>query len=450
MNTEQMQAVAQRHLWIHDSPRTDLYERGMFRTFVEGDGCWLIDSTGERYFDWCSSMWQAPLGHGRADIPDAMAAQAKKVASAGPIFFTTEGALELAERLARLAPGNLSRSLLTSSGSEATEAALKLARQYHRLRGDHHRYKFISRYGSYHGTGMGGTSASGRRRRDQYYYPMLPGSVHIPPPNGHNDLEAAEALRYTIEMEGPETIAAFFGEPVAITQFAIPSQLYWQRIREICDEYGILLVADETLFGCCRTGRFWGIENWNVVPDVMIVAKSLAAGYAPIAAMMVRDELYEVFPDSAPSPIVQSYGGHGAAAAAAAKALEIYERENMPAVAEAKGRQLEAKLAFARQHPVCKDLRRVGLWLAIELANPETGESLARGLMGKWIIGPEVSRQLLALKCAAARMSEGMFHIAPAFIVTETEMDFIAEQVQAMLDRLAQVIPVLLAQEQKR
>ena len=444
------QQIAERHLWIHDSPRSDLYERGMFRTFVQGDGCWLTDSNGERFFDWCSSMWQAPLGHGREDIPAAFAAQARKVASAGPICFTTEGALELAERIARLAPGDLNRTLLTSSGSEATEAALKLARQYHRLRGDHHRYKFVSRYGSYHGTGMGGTSVSGRRRRDQYYYPMLPGCVHIPPPNGQNDLEAAEALRNIIEMEGPETIAAFFGEPVAITQFAIPGPAYWQRVRQICDEYGVLLIADETLFGCCRSGRFWGIENWDVVPDIMIVAKSLAAGYAPIAAMVVRDELYQAFPDSAPSPIVQSYGGHGAAAAAGAKALEIYERDNMPAVAEAKGRQLEAKLAFARKHPAVKDLRRVGLWLAIELANPDTGESMARGLMGKWTIGPEVSRQLLALNCAAARMSEGLFHIAPPLIVSETEMDFIAEQVQTMLDRMGQVIPGLLAAEKKR
>jgi adenosylmethionine-8-amino-7-oxononanoate aminotransferase len=156
MPSSTFEEVAKRHLWIHDSPRTDLFERNMFRTFIRGEGCWLIDSHGDRYFDLCSSMWQAPLGHGRADIVDAIAAQARKVASAGPIFFTTEGALELAEKLASLAPGDLSRCFLTSSGSEATEAALKLSRQYHRLRGEHHRFKFISRYGSYHGTTLGG------------------------------------------------------------------------------------------------------------------------------------------------------------------------------------------------------------------------------------------------------------------------------------------------------
>ena len=270
------------HLWLHESSQRDLYEHEMLRVFVNGEGCWLEDASGDRYFDLCSSMWQASLGHGREEIVEAYADQARRVASAGPIYFTTEGAAELAERLARVAPGDLSRCFLTSSGSEATEAAIKLARQYHRLRGDHHRFKFISRYGSYHGAGVGGTSVSGRRRRDRLYYPLMPGTVNVMPPTGTNDREAAEALRLVIEMEGPETIAAFFGEPVAITQFAIPDADYWPLVREICDDYGILLIADETLQGCCRTGRWWGIQHWDVVPDVMVVAKALSGGYAPV------------------------------------------------------------------------------------------------------------------------------------------------------------------------
>ena len=217
------EAVLQ-HLWIHESPRADLIERGMLRVFTHGKGSWLFDADGNKYFDLCSSMWQAPLGHGRDDIVDAMALQARKVATAGPIFFTTEGAIELADRLAESAPGDLSRCFLTSSGSEATEAALKLARQYHRLRGDHHRYKFISRYGSYHGAGMGGYAASGRRHRDAMYYPLLPGCLSVMPPTGTNDLIAAEELRTKLELEGPETVAAFIGEPVAITEFRIPTK----------------------------------------------------------------------------------------------------------------------------------------------------------------------------------------------------------------------------------
>jgi adenosylmethionine-8-amino-7-oxononanoate aminotransferase len=409
----------------------------MLRVFVEGEGCWLTDSGGERYFDLCSSMWQASLGHGRQEIVDAYAAQAARVASAGPIMFTTEAAAELAYRLARVAPGDLCRCFLTSSGSEATEAAIKLARQYQRLRGEPHRFKFISRYGSYHGAGVGGTSVSGRRRRDSLYYPLMPGTVNVLPPTGHDDRAAAEALRRVVEMEGPETIAAFFGEPVPITQFAIPDPDYWPLVREICDDYGILLVVDETLQGCCRTGRWWGIQHWDVVPDVMIVAKSLSGGYAPVSAMVVREQIYEVFDNDVPSPIVQSYGGHGASAAAGAKALELYEAEALDEAAERLGAQLEERLGAFRDHEAVCALRRLGAWVVLELCDPRTGVSLAQGLSGGWSVAPQLSRLLLEAGCCAARMSEGLLHIAPPLVAGEEEVDFIVEAVASVLDRFA-------------
>jgi len=430
-------AGVSKHLWLHESSRSELFEYGMLRVFQRGEGCWLIAQNGDRYMDLCSSMWQAALGHGRTDIVAAYADQANSVASAGPIFFTTEGAVDLAERLARSAPGDLSRCFLTSSGSEATETAIKLARQYHRLRGEPHRFKFISRYGSYHGAGVGGTSVSGRRRRDHLYYPLMPGTVNVQPPSGTGDLAAAEALRTAIEMEGPETIAAFFGEPVAIMQFTIPDADYWPRVREICDEYGVLLVADETLTGCCRTGTFWGIERWDVVPDILITAKAVSSGYAPVASMLVRDTIYDAFGDDVPSPSVQSYGGHGASAAAGAKAFEIYESERMHEVAERRGAALEERLAGCRDHPVVKEIRRVGLWLALELQQPRTGRSLALGLEGKWEIAPLLSRHLLAHGCAAARMSEGLLHVAPPYVATDSDLDFIVERVAKVLDAIA-------------
>ncbi len=431
------EASVSRHLWIHESSRAELFDGDMLRIFRRGEGAWLIDGHERRYLDLCSSMWQAALGHGRHDIVAAYAKQADAIASAGPIYFTTEGAIELAERIARSTPGDLSRVFLTSSGSEATETAIKLARQYHRLRGEPHRYKFISRYGSYHGAGMGGTSIGGRRRRDQLYYPLLPGTVNIAPPTGTDDLVAAEALRTAIEMEGPETVAAFIGEPVAIMQFTIPDGDYWPRVREICDEYGVLMIADETLTGCCRTGRFWGIQRWGVTPDVLVAAKAVSAGYAPVAAMVVREHVYEAFGDDVPSPSVQSYGGHGASAAAGARAFEVYETERMDEVAECRGAELETRLESLREHPLVADIRRVGLWLAIELRDPATGESLARGLRGRWAVAPLLSRLLLAHGCAAARMSEGLLHVAPPFVATDNDFDFIAERVTAVLDAAA-------------
>ena len=426
--------AVERHLWIHESSRGDLYDRGMLRIFRRGEGSWLYDETGTGYLDLCSSMWQAPLGHGRQDIVDAYAKQAAAVASAGPIAFTTEGAAELAWRLAQSAPGDLNRVFLTSSGSEATETATKLARQYHRLRGDHHRYKFISRYGSYHGAGMGGTSIGGRRRRDSLYYPLMPGTVNIAPPTGVDDVNAAEALRTAIEMEGPETVAAFIGEPVAIMQFTIPDADYWPRVREICDEYGVLFIADETLTGCYRTGTPWAIERWGVTPDVLVAAKAVSAGYAPVAAMIVRDEIYDAFDDRVPSPSVQSYGGHGASAAAGARAFQVYADERMGEVAERRGAELERLLQPLCAHPLVRTIRRVGLWMALELQDPETGQSLAQGLRGRWSVGPLLSRLLLTQGLAAARMSEGLLHVAPAYTATDDDFAFIVERVGATLD----------------
>ena len=436
MSTITAEESIRQHLWLHESSRADMFDHGMLRVFERAEGCWLEEANGRRYFDLCSSMWQAALGHGRTEIVDAYADQARKIASAGPILFTTEAAAELAERLARVAPGDLTRVFLTSSGSEATETAIKMARQYHRLRGEPHRFKFISRYGSYHGAGVGGTSVSGRRRRDSLYYPLMPGTVHVIPPNGSNDEEAAEAIRTAIEMEGPETVAAVFGEPVAIMQFAIPGQEYWQRVRRICDEYGVLLVTDETLMGCCRTGKWFGIQHWDIVPDVMVVAKALSGGYAPVAAMVVRDAMYEAFTESVPSPAVQSYGGHSASAAAAAKALELYEDGRMDAVAEELGARLEVRLNVCWQHELVLDIRRLGAWAVLELRDPDTGESLARGLQGAWSVAPAVSRALLEAGCAAARMSEGLLHIAPPLVATDDDLDFVADAVADVLDRL--------------
>ncbi|HEY1365893.1 MAG TPA: aminotransferase class III-fold pyridoxal phosphate-dependent enzyme [Gaiellaceae bacterium] len=428
------------HLWIHESPRADLIERDMLRVFVEGEGAWLTDDRGDRYLDLCSSMWQAPLGHGREDIVEAYAAQARRVASAGPIFFTTDGAVELAERLAAVTPGDLNKCFLTSSGSEATETAIKLARQYHRLRGDHHRFKFVSRYGAYHGAGVGGTSLSGRRHKDALYYPLTPGGVHVLPPTGTNDVEKAEAIRTAIELEGPDTVAAVIGEPVSITEFRIPDADYWPRVREICDEYGVLLIVDETLTGCCRSGNVWAIERWGVVPDAMVVAKSLSAGYAPISALVVREHVYEAFGDFAGSPSVQSYGGHGASSAAGAKTLEIYVDERMHEVAEALGQTLQSRLEPLRDRAVVKDLRRLGSWLAFELCDPRTGETLARGLRGEYDVARHITRSLLDHGCAAARMSEGLLHISPPYVSTAEDVDFIVETIPLVLDDVERIV----------
>jgi putrescine---pyruvate transaminase len=274
---------------------------------------------------------------------------------------------------------------------------------------------------------------------------VMPGVTHIMPPTGKNDIVAAEELRTKIELEGPDTIAAFIGEPVSITEFRIPDQDYWPRVRQICDEYGILWIADETLVGCCRSGKMWAVDHWNVVPDVLIVAKSLSAGYTPIAAMIVREHVYQAYGDKVASPSVQSYGGHGAAAAGGAKTLEIYSRERIPERSEAVGKKLMERLKEARNRPFVKDVRRFGCWVGIELMNPRTGETLARGLRGKYEVAREIIPRLLAHGLAAARMSEGILHAAPPFIATESDLDFISEKLNRVLDQMEDVISSLPA-----
>jgi len=186
----------------------------------------------------------------------------------------------------------------------------------------------------------------------------------------------------------------------------------------------------------------WAIEHWNVVPDVMVVAKALSGGYAPVAAMIVREHVFSAFGRDTGSPSVQSYGGHGASAAAAAKAMEIYVTERMDLVAESLGADLFEMLSEAgvREFPVVGDVRRFGLWIGIELANPVTGESYATGIKGRYEVAKELSRRLLRLGCAAARMSEGILHVAPPYVSTSEDLDFVAESVFSVLGEMSDML----------
>ena len=184
----------------------------------------------------------------------------------------------------------------------------------------------------------------------------------------------------------------------------------------------------------------WAIEHWNVVPDVMVVAKALSGGYAPVAAMIVRQHVFSAFGSDTGSPSVQSYGGHGASAAAAVKAMEIYMEGRMDRLAESLGAELLGMLSGVRELPIVGDMRRFGLWIGIELVNPATGESYATGLKGRFEVAKELSRRLLRLGCAAARMSEGILHVAPPYVSTSEDLEFVAESVVSVLDEMSDML----------
>jgi adenosylmethionine-8-amino-7-oxononanoate aminotransferase len=280
----------------------------------------------------------------------------------------------LGHKLAGLFPNGLSRIFFCSGGSEATESAMKIAKQYQVLRGESRRYKVIGRRGSYHGATYGSMSVSGNFRRltHRYFDPLMPGALHVP---GHYcyrcdykmtypecELRCAQAIE--------ETVAAFIGEPVPAGPGAlVPPPEYWPMVRKICDRYGVLLIADEVFVGFGRTGKMFSFEHWNLIPDIVTVAKAMSSGYAPIGAAIAKLKIAEAFvgPDEKALRHVFSFGGHPASCAAALKNIEILEREKLVENSRQMGDRLRDGLDSLHNHPIVGEIRSLGLLAGIEL-----------------------------------------------------------------------------------
>ncbi|GIX49036.1 MAG: aspartate aminotransferase family protein [Candidatus Tectimicrobiota bacterium] len=379
--------TAAEHLWLHASEWQALTRRPDRRLLVAGRGCTVVDAQGREYLDALAGLWLVQIGHGREEVAEAMARQARTLAYASASRAVTLPAIALAARLAELAPGDLSTVLFCSGGSEAVESALKIARQYHVLRGEPQRYKVIARRGSYHGATYGAMSVSGDRRRvDPYFGPLVPGGLAVSAPYCYRcdyrktypscDVYCVEAIEELIRFEGPGTVAAVIAEPVsAACGVVVPPPEYLPRLREICDRHGVLLIFDEVITGFGRTGALFAAEHWGVVPDLMTVAKGLSSGYAPIGAVLCRRPIAQAFrgdPGKALAHLL-TFGGHAVACAAALANLEILERENLVANAACQGRHLLAQLReLAARHPAVGDVRGLGLLCALELVKDQT------------------------------------------------------------------------------
>ena len=351
-------------------------------TAVGGEGVWLIDSDGNRYLDGSGGAAVSCLGHGDPEVTEAIKAQLDKLAFAHTGFLTSEPAEALADLLIANAPGNLDRVYFVSGGSEATEAAIKLARQYWVEKGEPQRSRLIARRQSYHGNTIGALSAGGNEWRRQQFGPLLLDVSHIAPCYEYRDrrddetseeygIRAAETLREEIERVGPETVMAFMAEPVVgATAGAVPpAPGYYQRIREICDEYGILLILDEVMCGMGRTGTLFACEQDGIAPDMLCIAKGLGAGYQPIGAMLCSAEIYETLAQG--SGFFQhghTYIGHPVATAAGLAVVSaILDRGLLPQV-RSKGEALRQALETRfGQHPNVGDIRGRGLFLGLEI-----------------------------------------------------------------------------------
>ncbi|ETX00734.1 MAG: hypothetical protein ETSY1_10075 [Candidatus Entotheonella factor] len=427
-----MQAGAS-HLWLHASPIQTLVTQADRRILVEGRGCRVTDAQGHTYLDALSGQWLVNVGHGRAEIAEAMARQAKALAYGNASRAATLPAIQLAAVLAHLTPGDLSTVFFSSGGSEAVESALKIARQYHALRGEPERYKVIARRGSYHGATYGAMSASGSRSGvDSYFGPLLSGTLSVSAPYCYRcdyrktypecDVYCVDAIEDLLRYESPNTVAAVIAEPVsAACGIVVPPAEYLPRLREICDRHGVLLILDEVITGFGRTGKMFASEHWDVVPDIMTLAKGLSSGYAPIAATVCRQPIADIFGGANGKAIghLLTFGGQPVACAAALANLDILQRENLVRNAEQQGAYLLSRLHdLASRHPSVGDVRGLGLLCALELVTDRRTQQPFP------VDGPEIHYLLEKLaELGVLTRAEGNLYLAPPLCIERHEID---------------------------
>jgi len=424
---------------------------------TRGDGCYLYDETGKQYLDASGGAAVSCLGHGDQTVIDAVKAQLDKLAYAHTGFFTSEPAETLADLLIDNAPGDLDRVYLVSGGSEAMEAALKLARQYFVEKGEPKRGRLIARKQSYHGNTMGALSAGGNAWRRAQFGPLLIDMSHIDPCYAYRlkrddetvqeyGLRAANLLEEEILRVGPENVMAFAAEPVvgATVGALTPAPGYFKRIREICDQYGILLILDEVMCGMGRTGTLFACEQDGVSPDILCIAKGLGAGYQPIGAMLCSREIYETIQNG--SGFFQhghTYLGHPTAAAAGVAVVNaMLDRKLIPRVKTQGDKLMAALQAQFGQHPNVGDIRGRGLFQGVELvADRETK-------------APFDPSRKIAAKVKMAAFEAGMIcypmsgtidgqsgdHVllAPPFIISDDQIDELVQKLAGAIDRSLQ------------
>jgi adenosylmethionine-8-amino-7-oxononanoate aminotransferase len=441
------QAAARRHLWMHFT-RMSSYHENEVPIIVKGEGPWVWDSKGRKYFDGLSGLFVVQAGHGRHELGEAAARQASKLAYFPLWSYAHPNAIELAERLAHLAPGNLNRVFFTTGGGEAVETAWKMARQYFRAIGQPGRYKVLSRDIAYHGTTMGALSITGLPAIKEPFEPLVPGSVRVHNTNFYrapehaDDLEAfgewaAADIEHRIEMEGPSTVAAVFLEPVQNSGGCFPPPPgYFQRVREICDRHGVLLVSDEVICAFGRLGTWFGAQKYGYQPDMITCAKGMTSGYSPLGAVLVDDKIMEPFLDgTATFSHGFTFGGHPVSTAVALANLDIFEKEDIVGNVAARAASFRAVLEGLRDLPIVGDVRGEGFFYGIELvkdkATKETfddaeSERLLRGFLSGALFDA-------GLICRADDRGDPVVQLAPPLICEQEHFDLIGETLRSVL-----------------
>jgi adenosylmethionine-8-amino-7-oxononanoate aminotransferase len=424
--------------------RLGAYEQVEVPIIVRGEGCYVYDEHGNRYLDGLSALFCVNIGHGRQEVVQAGADQARELAFWTNWTYAHPRSIELAARIASLAPGDLNRVFFTSGGSEAVESAIKLSRQYHKVTGSPNKYKIIAREIAYHGTSLGALAATGITSLRQPFEPLTPGVYHVPNtntyrmPHGWSESDFAEKIAEKIEFEGPDTVAAVILEPVQNAGGCFtPPEGYWQRVREICDEYNVLLISDEVICAWGRLGEWFGAQRYDYQPDLITTAKGLTSAYAPMGAVIASDRVAEPFLHGTNSFAHGfTFAGHPVCAAIAMANLDVFENEGLLENVRANEGAFREMLDSLRELPIVGDVRGTGYFHAIELVkdketkesfNDEESETLLRGFLS----GELYRRGLI---CRADDRGDPVIQLSPPLIAGPEQFDEIEGILRPLLE----------------
>ena len=442
------QASAKRHMWLHFT-RMSTFIDGDIPLIVRGSGPYVFDDHGRRYLDGLSGLFVSQIGHGRKEVAEAAARQGSELAYFPLWSYGHPRAIELAERLAALAPGDLNRVFFTTSGSEAVEAAWKLAKQYFKMTGEPGRYKVISRDIAYHGTSMGALAITGLPGLKEPFEPLPAGGVRVPNTNFYRAPDfvahdvtvfgqwAANEIERAILREGPETVAAVFLEPLQNSGGCFPPPPgYFQRVREICDRYGVLLVSDEVICAFGRLGYYFGSQRYGYQPDIITFAKGVTSGYAPLGGMLVSEALMEPFHKGDASFVHGvTFAGHPVSCAVALANLDVFEKEDLLGNVRANEAAFRATLEKLNDLPIVGDVRGDGYFYGIEMVkdkatretfSDEESEELLRGFLSHALFSA-------GLVCRADDRGDPVIQLAPPLTCTQEHFDEMEQILRTVL-----------------
>jgi adenosylmethionine-8-amino-7-oxononanoate aminotransferase len=434
----ELQELAKRHLWMHFT-RHGAYEEGEVPIIARGEGPYVWDEHGNRYLDGLSGLFCVNAGHGRSELGEAAARQVEELDFYIIWSYAHPRAIELASRLANLAPADLNRVFFTSGGSEAVESAIKLARNYHQKTGNPRKTKFITREIAYHGTTLGALAATGIPALRTPFEPLVPGGYQVPNTNsyhwpaGRDPLWAADQIEEKIVYEGPETVAAVILEPLQNAGGCIPPQEgYFQRVREICDRHNVLLISDEVICAFGRLGYYFGCERYGYVPDIITMAKALTSAYAPMGGLIASDRVAEPFMHGKEMFTHGfTFAGHPVSAAVAMANLDVFEREDLCAHVLRKEGELRGMLDSLRDIPIVGDVRGDGYFHAIELVKDQETKEGFSDEESEWLLRGFLSGELFrrGLICRADDRGDPVVQLSPP-LICDTEQ---FEEIEAVL-----------------